>query len=101
MGNAAVKTAPAEASTPALTMLGAIDAAKTAIGQMTGQQVDAIVQCSRADGGDWTVAVDVIESFARMGDNDLLTTYEVQINTQADLVNFNRVRRYHREDQDS
>ncbi|PJI91437.1 gas vesicle protein GvpO [Yoonia maricola] len=82
-------------------MLGAINAAKAAIGSMTGQQVDAIVQCTRADDGDWTVAIDVIESFARMGDNDLLTTYAVQINAHADLVNFNRLRRYHREDQEN
>lgn len=85
----------------ALTMLDAIDAAKAAIGAMTGQQIDAIVQCSRADAGDWTVAIDVIESFARMGDNDLLTTYQVQLNAKADLLNFNRLRRYHREDQES
>ncbi|MFA8442740.1 gas vesicle protein GvpO [Yoonia sp.] len=84
-----------------LTMLDAIDAAKAAIGSMTGQQIDAIVQCSRADAGDWTVSIDVIESFARMGDNDLLTTYQVQLNAKADLVNFNRLRRYHREDQKS
>ncbi len=92
---------PGQTSQVALTMLDAIDAAKVAIGSMTGQQVDAIVQCSRADAGDWTVAIDVIESFARMGDNDLLATYQVQINSSADLVNFSRLRRYHREDQES
>ncbi|WP_342070902.1 gas vesicle protein GvpO [Yoonia algicola] len=84
----------------ALTMLDAIDAAKAAIGAMTGQQIDAIVQCTRADAGEWTVAIDVVESFARMGDNDLLTTYQVQLNADADLINFNRLRRYHREDQE-
>ncbi len=99
-GDVAVQSNAEKNGKGALTMMSAIDAAKLAIGSMTGQQIDAIVQCSRADEGDWTVAIDVIESFARMGDNDLLATYQVQLNQDADLVNFNRLRRYHREDQE-
>jgi len=61
---------------------------------------DSIGACEkRADGG-WTIAVDVIESVARMGDNDLLATYSVQIDAEGDLVNLTRTRRYHREDRD-
>lgn len=85
----------------ALNMMGAISAAKAAVEAMTGQQTDSIVTCARATEGNWTVSVDVIESFARMGDNDLLATYQVELDAQAELINFNRLRRYHREDQES
>ncbi|MCK0094104.1 gas vesicle protein [Yoonia sp. F2084L] len=93
------KTAQSDDS--ALTMLEAIAAAKSAVNSMTGQDIDSIVQCSRSAETVWTVALDVIESLARMGDNDLLATYEVQIDAQANLIQFNRLRRYHREDKDA
>ena len=86
---------------PALGMMEAIAAAKTAVTEMTGLEIDAVASCSRGDDLHWNVAIDVIESLARMGDNDLLVTYEVQISAGSELLNFARIRRYHREDRDA
>lgn len=83
-----------------LSMMGAIAQAKETVGAMTSLQVDSIARCTKSPEGDWEIAVDVIESVARMGDNDLLATYEVQIDKDGEMVNFNRTRRYHREDRD-
>ena len=87
--------------TPALGMMEAIAEAKTAVTGMTGLEVDSVVSCTRGEDLHWSICVDVIESVARMGDNDLLATYEVQISAGSELLNFARKRRYHREDRDA
>lgn len=97
---ATVQFKTAQKGANALTMLEAIASAKTAVQAMTGQDVDSIAKCALQDESNWVISVDVIESLARMGDNDFLATYEVQINPSGELVNFSRLRRYHREDQD-
>lgn len=94
------KSKTGEDATASLNMLEAIGHAKIAVASMTNLEIDAIAQCQKREGGSWRIVVDVIESVARMGDNDLLATYEVQISPTADLEAFNRLRRYHREDRD-
>ena len=91
-------TAPPKAPLKPLSMMDAIRAAKAAVLEMTAMQADSITECQRADDGGWRISVDVIESAARMGDNDLLATYEVQIGADAELLHYARLRRYHRED---
>lgn len=91
----------ADDGAPALSMMDAIAEAKTAVADMTGLEVDSVVSCGRGADLNWHVSVDVIESLARMGDNDLLATYEVQIGAGLELLNFARLRRYHREDRES
>ena len=82
-------------------MLEAIKEAKAAVVEMTGLEPDSVAQCQRSDDGGWRIAIDVIESNARMGNNDLLATYEVNISNAAELTGYNRLRRYHREDRDA
>ena len=91
----------AQTDLPALTMLDAITAAKSAVEAMPGHKVDSIVQCTPADQGTWAITVDVIESYARLGDNDLLAAYQVRIGTASELLQFERLKRYHREDNDT
>lgn len=86
---------------PAVSMMEAIAQAKAAVTEMTGSEIDAVASCARGEDLNWKVALDIIESPARMGDNDLLATYEVLIGTGAELLNFARLRRYHREDRES
>lgn len=83
-----------------LTMMEAIGLARDAISSMTALEVDAVVTCARSavEGASWAVTLDVVESRARMGDNDLLSAYEVQLDKAGDLIHFERLRRYHRED---
>ncbi|MDX8351426.1 gas vesicle protein GvpO [Cognatiyoonia sp. IB215182] len=96
--NVQFKTAQKEGDTP--NMLEAIAAAKSAINSMTGQSVDSVVECTRQEENGWSVSIDVIESHARLGDNDLLATYQVEIGPNAELAGFSRLRRYHREDRE-
>ena len=83
-----------------LSMKGAIGVAKEAVASLTILEFDSVGRCERRAEGGWTVMLDLIESVARMGDNDLLATYEVQIDADGEPVQVSRTRRYHREDRD-
>jgi len=91
----------ADRAAPGLPMMEAISTAREAILAMTGLGADSIAQCQREPDGGWRICVDVIESPARMGDNDLLATYELLIGSDASLQSYARLRRYHREDGDA
>lgn len=86
--------------TPRLSMMQAIAQAKAAIASLTVLTFDAVGRCERQPDGGWIVALDLIESMARMGDNDLLATFEVELDPSGEPVNMMRTRRYHREDRD-
>lgn len=92
------RPAPDDPSQP-LNMRDAVARAKSLVADMTALTPDAVAQCNKGADGQWTVVVDVIESAARMGDNDLLAAYEVTIGADGDMAGFKRIRRYHREDQ--
>lgn len=83
-----------------LSMMDAINHAKMAVDQMTSMTIDSVARCEKRDDDGWLVIIDVVESMARMGDNDLLASYEVHLSPDAELTQFNRQRRYHREDKD-
>ena len=85
---------------PRLSMMAAIRVARDALATMTSLGFDSVGRCERRSDGGWTVHLDVIESVARMGDNDLLATYAVDIDADGDPLQVNRTRRYHREDRD-
>jgi hypothetical protein len=81
-----------------LTIPEAISKARVAIGAVTAAPVDAIRSCVRDDLGRWRATIEVIESPARMGDNDLMSAYELVMDPDGEMVEFQRVGRYHRED---
>jgi len=81
-------------------MITAIGVAKEAVASMSVLDFDSVGRCERRAEGGWTVHLDLIESIARMGDNDLLATYEVEIDAEGEPLQVSRTRRYHREDRD-
>jgi len=81
-------------------MMMAIGVAKEAVASMSVLDVDSVGRCERRAEGGWTVHLDLIESIARLGDNDLLATYEVEIDAEGEPLQVSRTRRYHREDRD-
>ena len=83
-----------------MTMVEAIVQARAALGTMTTLAVDAIGRCERQGNGGWVVKIDVIESMARMGDNDLLATFEIEMDGEGEPLRIERTRRYRREDRD-
>ncbi|MEM1264659.1 MAG: gas vesicle protein GvpO [Pseudomonadota bacterium] len=80
-----------------LTLIEAMSLARQSVALFTDLPVDAVVSCKRHEEG-WRVILDVVEAAARLGDNDLLATYEMMLNADGDVETFERLRRYHRED---
>ncbi len=70
-------------------------AAKSAAQEITGFKADAVTRCERREGG-WLAIVDVLEAKARVGDNDLISTYELLLDDDADVSSYRRMRRYYR-----
>ena len=87
-------------SSGSLKLVEAIDHARTAFSAMTPLKIDAVTRCERTPDGQWHVFIDAVESRARMGDNDLLVSYQMELNDAGDVTKFARLRRYHREDRD-
>lgn len=83
-----------------LSMHQAIVAARNALGAVTSLAIDAVGRCERQANGAWQVKIDVIEAMARMGDNDLLTTFEVELDGEGEPLRIERLGRYRREDRD-
>lgn len=83
-----------------MTMVEAIVQARAALGTVTTLTVDAIGRCERQAHGGWVVKIDVIEALARMGDNDLLATFEVELDGEGEPSRIERLGRYRREDKD-
>lgn len=79
-----------------MTLLEVIARAREAVKLLTALPIDQVVQSDKVADG-WRVQVDVIEVRARMGDNDLLATYEVTLDGTGELVGFKRTNRYNRE----
>ena len=84
-----------------LPLIEAIAVARAATAELTGLPVDGIAGSAPdpASGG-WRITIEVIESAARMGENDLLAAYEVGLGPEGGLVGFDRARRYRREDKE-
>lgn len=86
------------AASETLNMQEALTRSREALALVTPAPIDAVSSCQKTVDGTWKVTFDVIESAARMGDNDLLSAYELTLSPTGDLVNLVRVARYHRED---
>ena len=91
------QTAFREAKGANLTLGQAIARIRAAVPTITDAPVDAIRSCERLPEGGWRAIVEVIESAARMGDNDLLSAYEMALDATGELTGFQRTGRYHRE----
>lgn len=79
----------------------AIAIARRSVTGITEQEIDAVSHCARQADGSWHVVVDVVESHARMGDNDLLAAFEVHVDETGDVTYCSRTRRYRREDREA
>ncbi len=88
---------PVPVEDTAITLLEAMANARKIAAEMTGHAVDALSLAERVDTG-WRLVVDVVEAPARMGNNDLLSAYEIMLAIDGGMEAFRRLRRYHRED---
>ncbi|ETX29352.1 gas vesicle protein GvpO [Roseivivax isoporae] len=81
-----------------LTLAQALARGRAAMAEITTAPIDAVTRFEAESDGGWHAVIDVIEVPARMGDNDLLCTYDIALDAQGDLAGFRRTARYHRED---
>jgi hypothetical protein len=94
------RSASAKAAAPrrprAEAKLGAPQVASRAAQQLlelTGRESEGVTGLSRTDDG-WAVQVEVIEARRIPDTTDVLALYEIQVNDEADLIGYHRVRRY-------
>ena len=74
-----------------------VAAARSTVAFFTELPVDAVSSCLRR-GEEWVIRVDVIEARARLGDNDLIASYEVALAPCGTVLGLSRVARYRRDD---
>ncbi|MCF2126592.1 gas vesicle protein [Strepomyces sp. STD 3.1] len=82
---------------------GAREAARRAadaLSELIRHHLEGVSAVCRSEGGGWIVNVDVLE-VARIPDTtSLLATYEVELDSAGDLVQYRRIARYRRGAQD-
>jgi hypothetical protein len=81
---------------PAPRRLTAAAVASRAAGQLldlTGRAPEGVTGLSRTDDG-WTVQVEVLEARRIPDTTDLLALYDVEVDTDGEMVGYRRVRRY-------
>jgi hypothetical protein len=57
--------------------------------------VEVVSRCEKAQAG-WCVLVEVLETKARITDNDVLATYQLDLDSEGDLLGYERTSRYTR-----
>lgn len=76
----------------------AIAIARRSVSGITDQKIDAVALCRKQEDGSWQVVLDVIDSRARLGENDLLAAFEVHVDPSGEVIFCSRTHRYRRED---
>ena len=74
----------------------AIRSAREVIAELTGKQLEGVSAINRSGEGGWTVCVDVVELVRIPTSTDLLSTYEVSLDSDGGLIDMERTRRYTR-----
>ncbi len=70
--------------------------AREEIAALTGKAAENIVSCDR-DGALWTLVIEIVETKARISDNDVIAVYELTLDDASEeTVRYRRLRRYAR-----
>ena len=83
-----------------LSVADALRTARQLVEELAGKRAESVSGVYRAEGGGWTVAVDVVELSRIPPSTDVLATYEVTIDRDGELVELARARRYVRNQSD-
>ena len=79
-------------------MAEAIAIAKAEIGAINDFPIDQVIRSERTADGGWRIVLEVIESPARMGENDFLAAFSISLDQIGSLAGIERVSRYRREE---
>lgn len=75
--------------------LQATDIARRAIETITGQAAETLTRCENL-GTSWAVDAVIVETKAKIQDNDILATYRINIDAHGSVMSYERVNRYTR-----
>jgi hypothetical protein len=69
--------------------------AREQLSEMTGMEAESVSSLRRDDDG-WTVVVEVLELSRVPSTDDVIGSYEVELDEDGELVGYRRIRRYPR-----
>ena len=72
----------------------AIRSARALVEEMTAKPTESVSGIARCESGGWEVSIDVVELSRVPPSTDLLSTYEVVLDPEGDLVDMTRARRF-------
>lgn len=81
---------------PPATAVEAIRVAMRMVTQLTGRAAEGVVSMAPAEGGGWSVGVEVVETRRIPDSADILAVYEATVDGDLELTGFRRTRRYSR-----
>ena len=70
-------------------LMSLIDKAKNDISKLTGLAPSSVVKTTKIDGG-WQIAIEMVEKRSIPDGMDVLATYEVKLDDEGNIVEFNR-----------
>jgi hypothetical protein len=74
--------------------------AKRELSEITGLEAEAVTSLARADDGTWKVTVELLELERVPNTDDVLGSYEAEIDEDGVLIGYRRLRRYARSQAD-
>jgi hypothetical protein len=73
----------------------AVDAARAYLEELTGHASESVSGLTRVQDG-WVVTVEVVELERVPRSTDIIASYQVEVNDEGELMGYERVRRYYR-----
>jgi ADP-ribose pyrophosphatase YjhB (NUDIX family) len=70
--------------------------ARRELGEITGLEAEAVTSLERVEDGTWMVTVELLELSRVPETDDILGSYEAQLNEDGELLGYRRLRRYAR-----
>ena len=83
------------ASRASLSGSAAAERAKAHLTEMTGRECESVSCLSRTADG-WLVKLEIVELERIPQSTDILATYQVQLDSEGELIGYERVARYYR-----
>ncbi|MFF3246727.1 gas vesicle protein [Streptomyces sp. NPDC002870] len=76
-----------------LSLLEVARRARTQLAELTGMETDAVSSVTKTDDG-WSLEIEVLELSRIPDTTSLLASYEVTLDSRAELTGYRRIRRY-------
>jgi hypothetical protein len=90
-----------DAEEPPLTAREAVDLVRETIAEITGGEALRITSAGATDEGGWVVEVETVEDRRIPSSADMLALYEVELDSNGEMLAYRRTRRYMRGQTDS